>query len=166
MGFYKAVGRSHALNAVKGFTLIELLVVIAIIGILASVVLVSLNASKDKGSDARTKGQLTSFRRDIESYYGTNGNYGPAAGASNGCLSGGGTVAPWNDTNTGLSQLSNTNIYNLGTNGMVCITTGREWAVQAQLKAGTYFCVDYTGNATTTANSSVSTGAPADVTCG
>ncbi len=64
--------RSIRLNKSLGFTLVELLVVIAIIGILASVVLVSLNSARSKARDARRIADLHQLSLALESYYDSN----------------------------------------------------------------------------------------------
>jgi len=59
----------------RGFTLIELLVVIAIIGILASVVMASLNSARVKARDARRISDIKQIQTALELYYLDHGQY-------------------------------------------------------------------------------------------
>jgi len=61
------------MNFKKGFTLIELLVVIAVIGILAAVVLASLNSAREKGKIASIRSNLRAAVTQAEMYYHDNG---------------------------------------------------------------------------------------------
>ena len=55
-----------------GFTLIELLVVIAIIGVLTSIVMVSLSGAKQKSRDARRVADIKTLQLALGLYYNDN----------------------------------------------------------------------------------------------
>lgn len=64
----------------RGFTLIELLVVIAIIGILATIVLVSLNTARVKARDARRQSDMHQIALAMEMCYDDTACNGGAVG--------------------------------------------------------------------------------------
>lgn len=130
----------------KGFTLIELLVVIAIIGILASVVVVSLNTARAKARDSQRVAQLRQVQTALETYFLDNGSY-PVQGNQSACsnawttpintlVSGGylGSVPldPINDINYCYNYSSNNTSSNWFCNGVR--RSNYQWAIVFSLE--------------------------------
>lgn len=69
----------------RGFTLIELLVVIAVIGILASVVMASLNSARKKAQDTKIRAELKQLATALEFYFDKYGTYVVAGSGWNDC---------------------------------------------------------------------------------
>ncbi len=68
----------------KGFTLIEILTVIMIIGILASVILISMGTARDRTADTTIKSQMSQFRTLAEAHYDFGANFDGFEEASRG----------------------------------------------------------------------------------
>ena len=157
----------------RGFTLIELLVVIAIIGILASIVLVSLNSARNKGKDTRVISDVNQARTQLESDLGS----GVFPDLWSATASSAATAGSINTTNgpgqanlTTLNADANTNggqnlsyfIKTNSTTGANGTPNATAYSIYGKTSTG-YFCVDSTGN-----NKTNSAGAniPASVTAG
>jgi prepilin-type N-terminal cleavage/methylation domain-containing protein len=127
----------------KGFTLIELLIVVALIAILMTVVLVSINASRSKGTDSAIKKQLLEARNQAEVYYHNN-----SSTYTNVCSSGTGNI------NLIVTRAAEMSIATLVINGAAqtatttnCNSSATGYAVSTKLKTPTtttYLCVDAT----------------------
>jgi len=71
----------------KGFTLIELLVVIAIIGLLATIVMVSLNTARVKARNANRNASIKQIMTAFQMAADTNNGTFPSTGGSWNCVS-------------------------------------------------------------------------------
>jgi len=136
-------------NKSKGFTLMELIVVIAIIGVLASIVLTSLNTVRIKGSDASAKSALGQLRAQAEMYYDTHHNYGVSTSE---CSTVAGDAMFDGDTMANIIQNLGTHT---STSSITCASDSNAWAVSAVLRGGGTWCVDSTGKSASSTRNGV-----------
>ncbi|MFA6258805.1 MAG: prepilin-type N-terminal cleavage/methylation domain-containing protein, partial [Candidatus Paceibacterota bacterium] len=153
----------------RAFTLIELLVVVAIIGILATIVIASLNSARSKGKEAAIKSNLKNAIAQAELSYLDNNNYSGACGvivpmlesienqgATINCNRSNRVDLGDVDTRWGVSALLSTNApleaYSASQSGTV------KWDIQGVTTTGTPTTPDITMNWTDASNACASRG--------
>jgi prepilin-type N-terminal cleavage/methylation domain-containing protein len=152
----------------RGFTLIELLVVIAIIGILAAVVLGSLNDARDNANDASAQTSINNTRNISEIYYSENSfSYGDtdvAFAADSDITPYPAAVAPGAAGSSVCNSASALSLFaaanNQTNNGGTCVADDEAYAVEWELRSTRFFCVDSSGfSGITDATSALADGA-------
>jgi prepilin-type N-terminal cleavage/methylation domain-containing protein len=121
------------MNFKSGFTLIELLVVIAIIGILAAVVIGSLNDARTGGLDAKVKSEMVNLGKRAAVEESNAFTYDMVCG-SNGI-----TQSP-----AIITAIDSIELFSTGP--VVCNSDTDAFAASAPLEVG-FWCVDSTGGA-------------------
>ena len=142
----------------KGFTLLELLVVIAVIGILAAVIMASVNSARGKSADSAIKSQMNSIRNQAQLFVDTNGTFGSFT--SGACPSSANTTSTTTAVFYDTEVKKVTEASGLRTGGSLqgtgatattsltaCASNGTSWVAAVVLKTSTSqaWCVDAAG---------------------
>lgn len=121
----------------EGFTLIELLVVIAIIGMLAAVVMASLNSARTKGADAGIQANLNNVRTQAQFFYDESGGIYGAPGTS--CSQAGSVF-----TDPLIIRLIASS-ENASGQSATCANDLQRWVMSVPLRSSGAWCVNYAG---------------------
>lgn len=129
---YKDPSKPHRAGLIVGVIMAAILPALIIMGILASIVLASLNTARHKSQDAKTKADLSQMAVSAEIYYGKNGNsYSQAKSCNSGMF---------------LEQNMQQSIFDIASKVATCYAEGATFAISAKLSdPAQSYCVDNSG---------------------